>query len=238
MDPEDWLVKRVVGLPGESVEIEFGDIYANGSLQSKSLQEFRQIAVPVLDTTSTSGGAANAAWQRWRPRHDSPPGWRWERGTYVGCAGIDGLWSWLDFQGCDSPGTRHAVGCIVDNYAYNQSVSRPVHQVRDVLLRCGVREFRRGEFACRVAVDGQTAEVVWDVAERRVAFRVNGALVEERWLPRVHRARAPTSSSPCATVRSTSRSTTQISCLPHCPLLFRAAPTGCNCWLWEFGVAR
>jgi signal peptidase I len=51
-DPKDPLrpyVKRVVGLPGETLRILGGDIYANGELARKSLAEVRETRVPVFD---------------------------------------------------------------------------------------------------------------------------------------------------------------------------------------------
>jgi len=46
---EEILVKRVVGLPGESLEIRNGDIYVDGQIQHKSLAEQRALAVLVHD---------------------------------------------------------------------------------------------------------------------------------------------------------------------------------------------
>lgn len=42
-------IKRVVGLPGEKVQIRHGDVYINGRIQRKSLSQQRATAVPVHD---------------------------------------------------------------------------------------------------------------------------------------------------------------------------------------------
>jgi signal peptidase I len=42
-------VKRVVGLPGESVQLIDGDLFANGVLQRKTLAQVREVALPAFD---------------------------------------------------------------------------------------------------------------------------------------------------------------------------------------------
>jgi signal peptidase I len=42
-------VKRVVGLPGELVQISGGDVYADGQLLRKTLAQFREVRVPAFD---------------------------------------------------------------------------------------------------------------------------------------------------------------------------------------------
>ncbi|MBU4271047.1 MAG: hypothetical protein KKA28_04180 [Planctomycetes bacterium] len=44
---EKIVVKRIVGLPGESIEIRGGDVYVDGQIQRKNLDEQRALAVPV-----------------------------------------------------------------------------------------------------------------------------------------------------------------------------------------------
>jgi len=51
-DPRDaaqTIVKRVVGLPGETVQIRHGDVYIDGEIQRKTLAQQRAIAVLVHD---------------------------------------------------------------------------------------------------------------------------------------------------------------------------------------------
>jgi signal peptidase I len=42
-------VKRIAGLPGETIEIRAGDVYADGVIQRKTLTEFRAMAILVHD---------------------------------------------------------------------------------------------------------------------------------------------------------------------------------------------
>ncbi len=57
-------VKRVVGLPGESVQVIGGDVYANGEICRKSLANQRAVRIPVFDTRRLP---ADPDWKaRWR----------------------------------------------------------------------------------------------------------------------------------------------------------------------------
>ena len=57
-------VKRVVGLPGESIRVVGGDVYADGTIARKTLTEVRETRVPFLDMNfvPAAGGWAD----RWR----------------------------------------------------------------------------------------------------------------------------------------------------------------------------
>lgn len=47
--PTDVYVKRVVGLPGESVQVRHGDVYINGRLHHKNLDSQRAVRILVYD---------------------------------------------------------------------------------------------------------------------------------------------------------------------------------------------
>ena len=66
---EKIVVKRIVGLPGESIEVRGGDVYVDGQIQRKSLDEQRALAVPVHTAA-------------YRPTLEPvpPPRWRAESG--------------------------------------------------------------------------------------------------------------------------------------------------------------
>ncbi|QDT35886.1 signal peptidase I [Stratiformator vulcanicus] len=50
-DPQQAYVKRVVGLPGESVQVRDGDVYVEGKLCRKSLESQRGMRINVHDTS-------------------------------------------------------------------------------------------------------------------------------------------------------------------------------------------
>src|SRR5262249_13273158 len=60
-------VKRVIGLPGESVQIRGGDIYIDGELSRKTLAELKSLCIPVFDNNYQPQ-------QTWRSRWIAGPG--------------------------------------------------------------------------------------------------------------------------------------------------------------------
>jgi signal peptidase I len=63
-------VKRVVGLPGEKVQIQDGDVYINGELVRKTLDECRAVRLPVFDQNFSPQGEG---WKmRWRGGSPAP----------------------------------------------------------------------------------------------------------------------------------------------------------------------
>lgn len=75
-DPAQPYVKRVVGLPGETIRLHDGNVYANGQLQRKPLSAQRGVRIPV-DDHDYEPDANSADWQpRWKPLRDET---RWLR---------------------------------------------------------------------------------------------------------------------------------------------------------------
>lgn len=68
--PTQAYVKRIVGLPGEDIQILGGDVYANGDIQRKDLERQRAIRIPVYDYDYHPQNDAT-----WRPRWLASPGW-------------------------------------------------------------------------------------------------------------------------------------------------------------------
>jgi len=70
--PVQAYVKRVVGLPGETVEIIDGDVFIDGRRVRKDLREQRAVRIPVFDRRFSP--PAGKGWQpRWVP--DQSGGW-------------------------------------------------------------------------------------------------------------------------------------------------------------------
>ena len=85
-------VKRVVGLPGEWIVIEDGDVYINEVLARKSLQEFKQVRILVFDNN-------------FQPKHE---GWRqrWEYKSGVPQTQPDHLLVRADGEESEDRGSR------------------------------------------------------------------------------------------------------------------------------------
>ncbi|HVX63598.1 MAG TPA: S26 family signal peptidase, partial [Pirellulales bacterium] len=180
-------VKRVAGLPNETIEIRHGDVYADGAIQRKTLVEQQAMAILVHDANArpTRTAGLPPRWQgepettRWQAANgrfvypplkrpathgDEPPGIDWL--TYRHWRRRPGLPDEAD----EAP--------ITDLCGYNQTrpVVRP-YQVRDLLVSCRLRVSGVGSLAWFVT-DGQ-AQFILELfpARRRAELRRDGALV-------------------------------------------------------------
>lgn len=118
-DPRQAYVKRVVGLPGETIELRNGEVYADGTLCRKPIHVQKSLRVPVADFAHRSRGssAVDAASLATRERNDPDDRPRWfvlgpdpDR-TGLSPATADSRWrldsAQLTFQGVTDPlGTR------------------------------------------------------------------------------------------------------------------------------------
>ncbi|MBX3415349.1 MAG: signal peptidase I [Pirellulales bacterium] len=195
-------IKRIVGLPGEAVQIRDGDVYIDGQLARKTLAEQRAVAIPVHDS-------------RYQPTRLSqlPPRWQGEEDTRWSAAG--GLFrchgdklapeiesaedireadvDWLVYHHCrrvSGQGQLVEDAPITDDSGYNQTRPRRIEHVstvRDLLLRCRVTTSTHGRLAW-YATDGREVFVAQiDLATGHAELEHNGRLVAsakvQRWLP-------------------------------------------------------
>jgi hypothetical protein len=68
-NPNQAYVKRVVGLPGETIYVRDGDVYIDGRIQRKTMAEQRAIRIPVFDQQFQASGV------NWIPRWLTDPEW-------------------------------------------------------------------------------------------------------------------------------------------------------------------
>jgi signal peptidase I len=161
-------VKRVVGLPGESIEIRGGDVYVNGVIARKSLAQQREMAVLVHDTDWS--GPDRDLPDRWLS--ESGSGWQrdsagWRCPVALGHAlrakqdgeTIAGThtapYEWLNYTHWRR-GSTAAIqeSPILDEDGYNQTASRQLNRVGDLMLVCSLSAVGDGELAFK-ANDGQ-----------------------------------------------------------------------------------
>ncbi|MBL8828634.1 MAG: signal peptidase I [Planctomycetaceae bacterium] len=76
-------VKRVVGLPGETVEIRHGDLYINGKIPERTLEQICAMSILVHDATNSQAGETDHG-PRWKLKEavsgweqSSPDEWRY-----------------------------------------------------------------------------------------------------------------------------------------------------------------
>jgi len=138
-DNDDWLIKRVIGLPEEVIEIRHGDVFANGEIVRKSLAELKSMAVPVYDDQFRSP-ATEPRWRSDGARADGP-GWLRSADGYHADATGDASLPWLQYHHAAcyrTPLPRDEPTPVHDNHGYNQELSRSLHPVGDLLLTCQV----------------------------------------------------------------------------------------------------
>jgi signal peptidase I len=159
VDDSKAFVKRVVGLPGEAVQIRDGDIYIDGELARKTLAEFKAMRIPVFDND-------------YQP---SPEGWRrrWQLEPHRGPAILEGTslrldgmpypedWQWLVYRHWSLD--DYKVQAIRDEYTYDgKETVRRAEPVHDFMLECDV-EVIRGEGAVALAVTDGAEQIIAEV---------------------------------------------------------------------------
>ncbi len=169
-DPRALCVKRVVGLPGERLQIRAGDLFINGNIARKDLRAGRALAVSVYRMSERA--ASCPRWRaepsdRWQPlgqrfvhRGDPRPD---ESRAIVGqAAPID----WLVYHHesrftSGSPAPNHS---ILDESPYDQDESRALNPVEDLLFRCQLTASGPGSLHLRGGCGRDAFNVVWDLA--------------------------------------------------------------------------
>jgi signal peptidase I len=68
VDESKVLIKRIIGLPGESVEIRGGDVYIDHEIARKTLAEFKALRIPVFDNDDQPPGGWSVRWLK-QPEH-------------------------------------------------------------------------------------------------------------------------------------------------------------------------
>lgn len=151
-------IKRIVGLPGETIELRQGDVFANDTIQRKNLAQLRSMAVPVCDSRFESQALAS----HWQP-DAAGSGWRRSGSQFSHAAG-DGhsaAIDWLAYHHRRRLSTGAAEECaIADDLGYNQqSPVTKSYLVRDLLI------------SCRIAVESSPT-ITWSITDGTSQFLV------------------------------------------------------------------
>jgi signal peptidase I len=151
------VVKRLIGLPGESVEIRGGDIYVNGQIARKDLAQQHALAVLVYDADFAPTKEALPP-PRWRPERSdtrwTSDGGRFERTSADPNEPID----WLAYHHWRRQPLGIRESPVADLSGYNQSQPRreeDVHAVCDLLLSLRLRQVAGSGAFCVRATDGR-----------------------------------------------------------------------------------
>ena len=139
-------VKRVVGLPGETIQIKDGDIWVDGKIAERSQAQKTSMMIPQFASRYSPKTIDTGS--RWNLQDN--PNWTIENGRFV-CRAVNrdsgeteaelanGKWETADLvyqpTYCfASSNNRKPLDTIVDSYGYNQNHSRqklnPIDQIR------------------------------------------------------------------------------------------------------------
>ena len=151
-DDDYNVVKRIIGLPGERVEIKHGDFFVDSKLMRKGIDVQRAVLIPVHDSRYQPDSELP---RRWRPAAD-PSGWSFENGVFKfqPIPSQDAhMFDWLTYH--HWRGFHHRAGRtddfpIDDSYAFNQTISRSVVATRDLFLEVQLGSPITGMLAIRI----------------------------------------------------------------------------------------
>jgi type IV secretory pathway protease TraF len=168
------LLKRVAGLPGETIEVRDGDVYADNRLVAKSLAAQRAMAVLVHDARFGSRWRAERGWNRRETAFD-----------HSAASGSDD-YDWLTYRH-----QRRALGELVESpvlneLGYNQfePPADTLVPVADLMLSLRASEVRgAGELAIRADIGRAAIEVQLRAAARRYVINQDGQRIAEGECP-------------------------------------------------------
>lgn len=167
-------IKRLVGLPGETLDVKNGDLWVEGKLERKPDEVQDAMWMPVLDG-SRPRKDGHPRWRVLPPPgalDDAPPDpagrWSLGDGTRLACA-PGGPSPWLELQ--RQPGGEADVR---DGYGYNRD-SGGNHLVADLRLRARVTAAAGAAVRLAVVEDGRVVSARIPVGPGAVALEVDGA---------------------------------------------------------------
>ena len=146
-------MKRIVGLPGETIDIRGGDVYVDGAIARKSLAQQRAMAVLVHDTAWVA--QIRDLRDRWSPQ--TTRGWQ-RTGDGWRSVSQTAKVQWLDYihwrRTTTSLPSAIEESPILDEDGYNQAVSRQLNRVTDLMLVCKLSAVGNGTLLVK-ANDGR-----------------------------------------------------------------------------------
>jgi signal peptidase I len=144
-DDGELTVKRVVGLPGETIQLRGGDVLVDGQVVTKSLAELRALR-QVIHVESRDA-------RRWRASDENACGWH------------SGSWQITARDGaeCELVYEHLAGAAITNDSAYNGGLSRRVFPVRDFGL--SVKIGSPGDWQMTLGFDNGGDPLFWNIED-------------------------------------------------------------------------
>lgn len=181
-------VKRVIGLPGEQIAMRGGEIYADGILVRKSMDQFREMAILLFDTYYRPGltkeipdrfkpVGPRSCWKRLATGYQFEDSDRRNSTSQPRSSSeLDRLLyqHWACMANQVPLKKRTASSPVLDHYCYNHSLSRgQLLPVRDLLFKCSLTPGDRGLLIFSLFSDGDCFEVWLNFNTERYELRRN-----------------------------------------------------------------
>jgi signal peptidase I len=184
--PESKAVKRVVGLPGETVVIRQGDLFVNGRILRRPIDVQRSMTVLVHDDAFRPARTNNLP-PRWDAEQEQS-GWESNSTSYHFLPTAEvGQIDWLTYRNWRcfvSPFARSEETPVRDHYGYNQNASRgKLHDVTDLMLSCRVRWSRPSRLWLSLRNGRDTFEVELDRGHSTATIRRDDVVIDNRHCP-------------------------------------------------------
>lgn len=173
---QTYCVKRIVGLPGERVEVRDGNVYIDGQIARKTLAEQRSMAQLVHDSAYRDAlmpprwrvVEANSAWQI-----NTDGGWHRTAANAQQGKSID----WLEY--IQTRRVSDSVGAIEetpvrDDDPYNPDSSRRLNNVSDLMLVARLNLAGAGELYLRAYDGRETFELDVPTAGGEIRIKRDG----------------------------------------------------------------
>ncbi len=157
----DLTVKRVVGLPGERIEIRHGDIYADGQIQRKSLWQQKAVRILVHDANFTG---TSPRWQE----QDEAHAWTRQDGHWMHNESGGDTIQWLAYihaqAKVDGAMRNETIPARVTDFnSYNQGRmqrAEDIHPMTDLAMSVRVAEIHGTGLIWLQATDGRDQFIV------------------------------------------------------------------------------
>jgi signal peptidase I len=169
-EPSQAYVKRVVGLPGEAIRIERGDVVVDGKIARKSLREQKAMRVLVHDNNFVPRDSARFprwVFRRGRLGQRLESGWTAEgtRFVHAPVSPPSDRFDWVEYQHWDPDAGRYSP--VRDFIPYNGSDLRSENTVTDLMIEARVdAEADAGAVAVRIDTGADRFVVEVPVGER------------------------------------------------------------------------
>ncbi|QEG21863.1 S26 family signal peptidase [Mariniblastus fucicola] len=182
-------LKRIVGLPGETITIRDGDLYSGGNILRKPWALQKEVRISVFDSKFNAISPFDNSHRFQTP--DESSGWKVGGKDLRFSSKVEAV-DWLEYvhwRNFRKPGKRDEAFPVEDSYGFNQQTVRELNTTRDLMLSLDV-EFEN-DSAIQISFVRQDDEFIFDIAktEKELLLSFSGSTDSELRKPLVYKSR-------------------------------------------------